>query len=646
MEFELNHLIEALPGLVWIAHPDGRAEFLNRRWCEYTGLSFQQAVGLGWQRALHPEDVDLVLTYWRSLLETESAGDVEARLRRHDGEYRRFLFSAAPLTDKEGRVVKWCGTNTNIEERLKAQEFLRLTQVASISIERARGEAALRESEARLRIANAHLTVAQRLSQIGSFTADLLADEHIWSDEFYRICEFQPGSKITTQRLRDIVYLDGLLFDAAIERAMAGQDVEFEFRIITAGGTVKHLHAAGCVSEHIEGRPVFMGAVQNVTEKKLAEAALKAREADLRRALDHLTEAQRLSKTGSYTADLAHNEHLWSEGFYRICDFEPGTKIHTETLAELVVPEDLSSFSGAIERAMSGEEPEFEFRIRTPRGALKHLRGIAHRIAHITDRAMFVGAVQDITESKLAEEALRLARTELVHAERVMTLGALTASIAHEVNQPLAGIITNATTCLSMLAADPPNVEGARITTQRTLRDGNRASEVINRLRAMFARNQPSHELLDLNETAREVLVLASNELQVCRVVARVEFEPTLRPVSADRVQLQQVILNLVLNAAEAMRAVDDRPRNLAIVTAQEAGNWVRLSVSDSGRGIDAPNLERLFDAFYSTKAHGMGVGLSISRTIIESHHGRLWATPNEGPGATFSFALPCENQH
>ena len=528
------------------------------------------------------------------------------------------------------------------------QEFLdRLTQIAGISIERSRADAALKASEANLKLANAHLTVAQQVSAMGSFTADLIADEHTWSDELYRICEFEPGSEVKIRMLRDIVHSeDQSLFDDVIERAIAGHDVDFGFRIVTFGGILKHLHTVGRLIEHIDGRPVFMGAVQDVTEKKLAEDALKAREADLRRALDHLTEAQLLSKTGSFSADLVRNEHLWSDGFYRICDLEPGSLIHTETLGELVLPEDVASFHSAIERAMAGDEPEFEFRIRTRRGVMKHLRGIAHRVAHVTDRPMFIGAVQDVTASKFAEEALRSARAELVHAERVMTLGALTASIAHEVNQPLAGIIANATTCLSMLGADRPNLDGARATTERTLRDGNRAAAVIQRLRAMFARHEPSNESVDLNEAARDVLALTSSELQVCRVIIRTDFDTGLPLVSADRVQLQQVILNLILNAADAMRAVEEHPRNLLIVTAREGTNWVRLSVSDSGHGIDPQNLERLFDAFYTTKTQGMGVGLSISRSIIENHKGRLWATANDGSGATFSFSIPYGDQH
>jgi signal transduction histidine kinase len=295
-------------------------------------------------------------------------------------------------------------------------------------------------------------------------------------------------------------------------------------------------------------------------------------------------------------------------------------------------------------RALAGTDPEFGFRIVTSRGVVKHLRGVAHRIERITDRPMFIGAVQDVTASKVAEEALNKARAELTHVARVMTLGALTASIAHEVNQPLSGIITNATTCMRMLDADPPNVDGARATAQRTLRDGNRASEVVQRLRAMFVRKQATTEPVDLNEAAREVLALSSSELQRCRVVLRTDLATDLPRVSGDRVQLQQVILNLVVNAADAMKEVDDRPRDMLVTSVHEDSDRVRFSVCDAGMGIDPQNLPKLFDAFYTTKSHGMGIGLSISRSIIESHKGRLWASANAGPGATFFFSIPCHS--
>jgi signal transduction histidine kinase len=223
-----------------------------------------------------------------------------------------------------------------------------------------------------------------------------------------------------------------------------------------------------------------------------------------------------------------------------------------------------------------------------------------------------------------------------------MSLGALTASIAHEVNQPLAGIVTNASTCLRMLAADPPNIDGARETARRTIRDGNRAADVIARLRALFGRKASGSETVDLNEATREVLKLMFSDLLRNRVALQVEVDddqPLL--VTGDRVQLQQVILNLVRNASDAMSDVNDRLRFLLVRAERDSDGNARLSVQDAGVGFARHDAERLFDAFYTTKRDGMGIGLSLSRSIIESHGGRLWAAANDGPGATFSFSVP-----
>ena len=254
---------------------------------------------------------------------------------------------------------------------------------------------------------------------------------------------------------------------------------------------------------------------------------------------------------------------------------------------------------------------------------------------------MFVGALQDVTESMVAEEALNRARSDLAHVARVTTLSTLTASIAHEVNQPLSGIITNAGTCLRMLDANPPNVEGARETARRTIRDGNRASDVVSRLRALFSKKESSLESVDLNEATREVIMLARSELQRNRVVLQSELADGLPNVAGDRVQLQQVILNLLRNASDAMVDVHDRPRQLRVKTEQMDGDRVRLTVRDAGIGVDPQIVDKLFDAFYTTKSDGMGIGLSVSRSIIERHHGRLWAERNDGPGATFAFSVP-----
>jgi PAS domain S-box-containing protein len=249
---------------------------------------------------------------------------------------------------------------------------------------------------------------------------------------------------------------------------------------------------------------------------------------------------------------------------------------------------------------------------------------------------------EDITERKQAEEALGRARSELSNVARVSSLGVLTASIAHEVNQPLSGILTNASTCLRMLSADPPNVEGAIETARRTIRDTNRATDVITRLRALYSKKEPSPESMDLNEATREVTALSMGELQRNSVILRQELANDLPFVVGDRIQLQQVILNMVRNASDAMSTVDDRPRELLIRTERDEADRVRLSVKDTGVGFEPQVSDRLFQAFYTTKEDGMGIGLSISRSIIEAHEGRLWATANDGHGATFCFSIPC----
>jgi PAS domain S-box-containing protein len=256
--------------------------------------------------------------------------------------------------------------------------------------------------------------------------------------------------------------------------------------------------------------------------------------------------------------------------------------------------------------------------------------------------ANIVSFVLDLSERKAAQEALARTQADLTHVARVSSLGALTASVAHEVNQPLSGIITNASTCLRMLADDPPNIDGARETARRTIRDGNRASAVVKRLHALFAKKDAAMEALDLNEATSEVIFLLRSELQKSRAILRAELADDLPPVIGDRVQLQQVILNLLMNAADAMNNVDSRPRQLVVRTERVGSDGVCLAVQDAGVGFDPQGVERLFDAFYTTKNGGMGIGLFVSRTIIAGHGGRLWGSKNDGPGATFSFAIPC----
>jgi signal transduction histidine kinase len=365
-------------------------------------------------------------------------------------------------------------------------------------------------------------------------------------------------------------------------------------------------------------------------------------EEELRRGAAFLVQAQHLSRTGSFSWRVETDEITWSEQLYRIFDFDPRVPVTLQLIGKRVHPEDFASFTDVLIRAQRGGDFEVEHRLLMPDRSIKYVHVIAHATTDSYDRLEFIGAIQDVTERRRSEEALGQARSELARVARVTSVGALTASIAHEVNQPLSGIITNASTCLRMLAADPPNVEGAVETARRTIRDSQRASDVINRLRALFTRRDFATEPVDLNEVAREVIALTSSELHRGGIVLRSELAADLPPVNGDRIQLQQVILNLLLNASDAMTGIHDRPRRLEIWTAREESDGVRLTVRDAGIGFGPDMAERLFDPFYTTKSDGMGIGLSVSRSIIQRHDGQLRAAPNaDGPGATFWFSIP-----
>jgi PAS domain S-box-containing protein len=374
--------------------------------------------------------------------------------------------------------------------------------------------------------------------------------------------------------------------------------------------------------------------VLDLSEHKRAERALWRSEA-------FLSEAQHLGKIGIFSWRVATDEIRWSAELYRIYELEIGAPVTLELIRSRVHPEDVGLIEKMVDQAREdGHDFEWRYRLLMPDHSIKYMHAVAHATRDQDGQLEYIASVQDVTACRLAEEASDKARSELAHVARVMTLGTLTASIAHELKQPLSGIITNASTCMRMLATDPPNVDGAREAARRTIRDGNRASEVITRLHALFSKKDAATESVNLNDAALEVIALSLADLQKNGVVLRPELADDLPLVIGDHVQLQQVILNLVLNASDAMSGVDDRPRQLVIRTERE-DDHARLTVQDVGVGIEPYSVEKLFEPFYTTKSGGMGIGLSVSRSIIESHHGRLWATLNDGPGAAFSFSIP-----
>ena len=389
-------------------------------------------------------------------------------------------------------------------------------------------------------------------------------------------------------------------------------------------------------------------AVQRALREAEERIDLGRAEEALRRSEAYLAEAQKLSRTGSFGWNVSSGKIYWSQETFRIFEYDSPTEPTLELVLHRTHPEDRALVRQVIDR-VSSERKEFDFehRLLMPNQPVKYLRVVGRPSKDESGSFEFMGAVTDITERKRAEEelhqkevSLREAQTELAHVSRVTTLGELAASIAHEVNQPLAGIATNASACLRWLAGELPNLDEAREAIRRIIRDGNRAGDVVSRMRALFKKARTAMEWLDINEAIKEVVILTQSEVRRNKVALRMELAADLPSVMGDRVQLQQVVVNLILNAIEAMSTVEDRERNLVIRTQRGVGDEVRVEVQDSGIGLDPKNVERIFDAFHTTKPDGLGMGLSISRSIVERHSGRLWAASNDGPGATFRFTL------
>ncbi|MBB4167729.1 PAS domain-containing sensor histidine kinase [Rhizobium sp. BK538] len=484
MEFDLSRVLDALPAMVWIALPDGQLELINRRWSEYTGLSLDEARGSEWQTAAHPDDLPALFERWRSILASGQSGEMEARVRRFDGQYRRVRVQCSPMLDDAGRIIKWCGTVTDVEDFRRAEEALRR-----------------RELDFQLIVDSIPIPVA-----VTTPSGEVEGLNQLTLDYFGKTFEELKGWKVS-----EVVHPDDL------ERTVAA-----------------HLEA------HQQGN--------------------------------------------SYNIEIRHRR---ADGVYRWYNV-------------LGLP------------------------LRDPQGNI--LRWL-HLLIDIDDR-------------RRAEAALQAANDRLARASQVASLVELSASIAHEVNQPIAAALANAQAAFRWLGRDPPDLAEVREALDDVVKDGTRAGAVIDRIRSLFKNAPPSLENLDITEALSEIVALSRGKALKSGVSLQVQLSEGLPTVRGDRVQLQQVMLNLITNAIEAMSDVDDGNRNLRI-TAGRDDDKVFVSVQDSGPGLTQAALERVFEPFYTTKPSGLGVGLSICRSIIEAHSGALWATNAEKGGAVFSFTVP-----
>jgi PAS domain S-box-containing protein len=449
----------------------------------------------------------------------------------------------------------------------------------------------------------------------------------------------------TAMRTQDSVILD----DASAQTPFSGEAYirEKRARSVLCLPLVKQGKLVGALYLENNLAPrVFTSAKLAVLKLLASQAAISLENVqlydELRRSEAYLSEAQRLSHTGSFGWNPSSGKIYWTEETFRIFEYDPASIPTLDLLQRRIHPDDVAAFRQVSERASEdGRDFAHEYRLRMPDDSVKHIYVVARAIRDEAGEVDFVGAVMDVSAIRMAERELHKTRTDLAHVTRVTSLGELTASIAHEVNQPLGAVLINAEACQSWLDCNPPNMDEAHTALQRIVRDGTRAGEVIRRIRALAKKTDTKMAPLNLNDVLSESLSFVQHELLSSRVALRVEHASTLPVILADKVQLQQVILNLVMNGIEAMQTITDRPRELLIRSEQDDARHVRLTVTDCGVGFSAESRDRLFNTFFTTKSSGMGMGLSICRSIIELHGGRIWAVSNIPHGATIQFTLP-----
>ncbi len=744
-EKHLRDVVETIPAMTFTTLSDGSATFVNKRWTEYTGLSVEQSSGTGWQRVVHAEDLVRNAEKWRISVATGQLFEDEARFRRAvDGGYRWFLVRGVPLRDQNGKIIRWYGTLTDIEDRKCAEEAFqqnqlylaegqRLAHMGSwafdatgfsywsselfriygldpvgrpptveeyLALVHPEDRTFMKQGIAKmlddhlafdftkrivrpdrevrhvrcvgvpvtqggifqgfvgtgmdvteqerlaeeLRLNEQYLSEGQRLAHIGSWAFNPSGFFDYWSQELFQIYGLDPqkGAPTLEKYLATIHPQDRDFMANTIKRMCAERvGCDEKKRIVRPDGELRYIRCVGIPV--VEGGVLkgFLGTAMDVTEQELLTQELERQQA-------YLSEAQKLTHTASWAWYLPDRKvvHL-SEEWYRIYGFDPDEREPTwKEVVECIHPEDRLRWMGEVERAIAEKaDYDHEFRILLPNGKVKWIRTVGHPIVSGAGEVeQFVGSSTDITDHKRADqerEKLRLLEDDLAHINRVSMLGEMAASLAHEIKQPIAAAITSANSCIEWLAHDPPNVERARTTATRIDRYGRRAAEIIDRIRSFYRKSHSERELVDANGIIDEMLALLQGEATRFSVEMHTQLATELPKIMADRIQLQQVFMNLMLNAIEAM---NESGGELTVRSQLQDGQLL-FSVSDTGPGLPAGSVDQIFSAFFTTKPQGSGMGLAISRTIVESHGGRLWPTANDGRGTTFHFTLPTEVQ-
>jgi PAS domain S-box-containing protein len=615
----LRDWVEGFPGLMVTMTTTGQVELFSAEVLEYFGKTPTELRGWSTMDAVHPDDLPRVLTAFTESVSTGTPYKIEHRCRRADGVYRWFQVRALAIRNNEDQVIGWFVVLSDIDEVKRAEERTKASE----------------------------RNLAEIINTIPALAWSAATDGRAeFFNQHYLTYLGLPPEEAKEWGWASAVHPDDItgLVEVWQRLLASGSGGETEARLRRVDGVYRwFLFRVDPLRDEKGDIVKWYGVNTDIEDRKRAED-------ELRRNESFLLEIQRLSHTGGWRYDAVSDVVESSPEIQRFYDPQPDEDISKPAFwFDRIHPEDRPRVESHFARCMQAKhEYQDGYRILLPSGDIRYQYATGRPIVDDAGNLVeFIGASMDMTEHwqatndlKQASDALRELQMTMSRAAQVATAGELAASIAHEVNQPLSGIITNSGTCLRMLDAEPPNLDGARETARRTIRDSIRASEVVARLRALFTKKDLELEPVDLNDATREVIALSLSDLQRNNVAVEALLADDLPSVSGDRIQLQQVILNLLHNAADAMAVVADRPRALVVRTMHD-DDGVRLTMRDTGVGLDPATVNKVFNPFYTTKSEGMGIGLSVSRSIIESHRGKIWAETNDDIGATFGFSIP-----
>jgi PAS domain S-box-containing protein len=604
-ELSLRLMVDSIPAWVSTMKPDGALETVNRQAMDYTGQTSEEMKN--WLPSVHPDDQVNTANCWRRAVETRNPYDVEARVQRADGVYRWFQARGLPLRDGEGNIIRWYVVLTDIEDRKRAEEALRASELnLRLVVDSIPALVTTMTPAGDTEMVN---------EQLVAYTGQTAEELKNWPEKIH------PEDRARVAEC----------WRRAVE---TGDPHDGEERIRRADGVYRWFHSRGLPMRDTDGQIIrWYVLLTDVEDRKRAEDALRTRERELSLIIETIPA---LVWSAAPEGEFIYVNRRVQEYTGTVLD-----TLNRDEWTSLLYPDDAAPVLRAWAYSVAtGQQHEVQYRLRRWDGAYRWFHVLGEPLRDGEGRVTrWYGLMIDIDDRKRVEEDLRATQNRLSRATQTATVGELAASIAHEINQPLAAVVTNGHACLRWLTAEPPSLPRAREAAERIVRDGKDAGEVVRRIRALFRRAALEKGALDLNDVIGEVLRLVGGETAKRRVTVETDLETALPPVVADRVQLQQLVLNLLINGLDAMDEVSDRPRRLSIRSTRHCEDTALVEIGDSGVGLKDP--DKIFEAFFTTKENGMGMGLTICRSIVEAHDGRLWASSAEGPGTVFHFTLP-----